>query len=40
MQAVFWRRVLVLLGAGVVVVVGQLVLSRLYSGNGIDISTA
>lgn len=35
-----WRHVLVLLGAGVVVGLGQLMLVRLSSGNGIDITSA
>lgn len=35
-----WQRVLVLLGAGVAVAVGQFLLVRLSSGNGIDITTA
>ncbi len=35
-----WRRVLVLLGAGTIVVLGQLLLARISSGNGIDITTA
>jgi H+/Cl- antiporter ClcA len=39
-QAGAWRHVLVLLGAGVLTGVGQLVLVRLASGNGIDITQA
>ena len=35
-----WRHILVLLGAGAVVGIGQLVLVRLSSGNGIDITAA
>ena len=35
-----WRHVLVLLGAGVVTVAGQLLLGRLTSGNGIDTTAA
>jgi len=35
-----WRHVVVLLGAGLVVGIGQLVLVRLSSGNGIDITSA
>jgi H+/Cl- antiporter ClcA len=35
-----WRHIIVLLGAGVVVGIGQLVLVRLSSGNGIDITSA
>jgi chloride channel protein, CIC family len=35
-----WRRIIVLLGAGAVVGIGQLVLVRLTSGNGIDITSA
>ncbi len=35
-----WHHVLVLTGAGVLVGIGQLVLVRLTSGNGIDISSA
>jgi CIC family chloride channel protein len=35
-----WRHLLVLLGAGAVVGIGQLVLVRLTSGNGIDIASA
>jgi hypothetical protein len=40
MHADSWRRILVLLSVGILVVVGHLVLSRLSSGNGIDITTA
>ena len=39
-QAASWRHVWVLLGAGVLTGAGQLVLRRLTSGNGIDISEA
>lgn len=35
-----WRHLLVLLGAGAIVGMGQLVLVRLSSGNGIDITAA
>jgi CIC family chloride channel protein len=35
-----WHRIIVLLGAGVVVGLGQLALVRLTSGNGIDITAA
>jgi H+/Cl- antiporter ClcA len=35
-----WRHIIVLLGAGIVVGIGQLVLVRLSSGNGIDITSA
>ena len=35
-----WRHIIVLLGAGVLVGIGQLVLVRLSSGNGIDITAA
>ena len=35
-----WRHIFVLLGAGAVVGIGQLVLVRLSSGNGIDITSA
>jgi H+/Cl- antiporter ClcA len=35
-----WRHLIVLLGAGAVVGIGQLVLVRLSSGNGIDITAA
>jgi CIC family chloride channel protein len=35
-----WRRIMVLLGAGLVTGAGQLVLTRLSSGNGIDTTTA
>jgi H+/Cl- antiporter ClcA len=35
-----WRHIIVLLGAGAVVGLGQLVLVRLSSGNGIDITSA
>jgi H+/Cl- antiporter ClcA len=35
-----WRHIVVLLGAGAVVGIGQLVLVRLSSGNGIDITSA
>lgn len=35
-----WRHIIVLLGAGIVVGIGQLVLVRLTSGNGIDITSA
>jgi len=35
-----WRRMVVLLGAGAVVGIGQLALVRLSSGNGIDITSA
>jgi chloride channel protein, CIC family len=35
-----WRRILVLLGAGAVVGIGQLILVQLSSGNGIDIIAA
>ena len=35
-----WRHIIVLLGAGVVVGLGQLALVRLSSGNGIDITAA
>ena len=40
MHADAWRHILVLLCAGVAVGLGQLVLARLSSGNGIDITTA
>jgi CIC family chloride channel protein len=39
-QAGVWRHILVLLGAGLVTGAGQIVLVRLASGNGIDISSA
>jgi H+/Cl- antiporter ClcA len=39
-QAGVWRHVLVLLGAGVLTGIGQMVLVRLSSGNGIDITEA
>lgn len=39
-QAVAWRHVIVLLGAGVVTGVGQLILRRLSSGNGIETTAA
>jgi H+/Cl- antiporter ClcA len=39
-QASPWRHVLVLLGAGLVTGLGQLILVRLSSGNGIDITAA
>jgi len=39
-QAGPWRHVLVLLGAGVLTGIGQIVLVRLSSGNGIDITEA
>jgi H+/Cl- antiporter ClcA len=39
-QAGAWRHVLVLLGAGVLTGIGQIVLVRLSSGNGIDITAA
>jgi chloride channel protein, CIC family len=35
-----WRRILVLLGAGAMVGIGQLILVQLSSGNGIDITAA
>jgi CIC family chloride channel protein len=35
-----WRHVWVLLGAGVLTGVGQIILRRLTSGNGIDITEA
>lgn len=35
-----WRHIIVLLGAGVIVGIGQLVLAQLSSGNGIDITSA
>jgi CIC family chloride channel protein len=35
-----WRHIIVLLGAGVCVGIGQLILVRLSSGNGIDITSA
>jgi len=35
-----WRHVVVLLGAGLVTVAGQLILKRLTSGNGIDTTAA
>jgi H+/Cl- antiporter ClcA len=40
MQAGPWHHVLVLLGAGVLVGIGQLILVRLASGNSIDITSA
>ena len=39
-HAMAWRHVIVLLGAGFAVGIGQLVLVRLTSGNGIDITSA
>jgi chloride channel protein, CIC family len=39
-QAGAWRHILVLLGAGAVTGAGQIVLGRLSSGNGIDITEA
>src|SRR3984893_4352571 len=39
-QTSAWRHILVLLGAGLVTGVGQIVLKRLSSGNGIDIAAA
>ena len=39
-QTSTWRHILVLLGAGLVTGVGQIVLKRLSSGNGIDITAA
>jgi H+/Cl- antiporter ClcA len=39
-QAGAWRHVLVLLGAGILTGIGQIVLVRLSSGNGIDITAA
>ncbi len=39
-QASAWHRVLVLLGAGLATGIGQLVLRKLASGNGIDIAEA
>ena len=39
-QAAPWRHIAILLGAGVLVGGGQLLLSRLTSGNGIEITTA
>ncbi|MGH8275383.1 MAG: chloride channel protein [Steroidobacteraceae bacterium] len=39
-QAGTWRHILVLLGAGAVTGAGQIVLGRLSSGNGIDITAA
>jgi CIC family chloride channel protein len=39
-QTSAWRHILVLLGAGLVTGVGQIVLKRLSSGNGIDITAA
>jgi chloride channel protein, CIC family len=35
-----WRHIIVLLGAGVAVGIGQLILSQLSSGNGIEITSA
>jgi len=35
-----WRRITVLLGAGAIVGIGQLILRRLSSGNGIEITSA
>ena len=35
-----WRHIIVLLGAGIVTGAGQLILVRLTSGNGIDITSA
>jgi chloride channel protein, CIC family len=39
-RASAWRHVLVLLGAGLVTGIGQIVLRRLSSGNGIEITAA
>jgi CIC family chloride channel protein len=39
-QAGSWRHIIVLLGAGVITSVGQLILKRLSSGNGIDTTAA
>jgi chloride channel protein, CIC family len=39
-QATPWRHIVVLLGAGILTGAGQIVLRRLTSGNGIDISEA
>lgn len=39
-RAAPWRHILILLGAGLLTGLGQLVLVRLTSGNGIDIATA
>jgi CIC family chloride channel protein len=39
-QAGAWRHILVLLGAGILTGIGQIVLVRLSSGNGIDITAA
>ncbi len=40
LQTALWRRVLVLLAAGLVTVAGQIVIRHLASGNGIDIAEA